>query len=266
VPGRPISLRAVREALFNTLQLACGSWRLTYSGRAPLNEDAENAFLRVVIAWESFLSDWLMSAVVRDPSALGAKFQAELEEWTARKYGLTVQQHHGASLTALKTSLHFSSPSYEEVRQLMDPRGRNIEFDGLREFRGRAEAMVGPTYAVRARSALPQRGRPTDGVVEAATSIRNWLAHRSQYSRSVMQSRLAALANTELTAASFPTSAGSYLKHWLPGPHVTLPEFTRAAQAPGSHAAATPHERRRFLLYVSEYVRIAWRLVPIEDT
>ena len=53
---------------------ACAPWRVTYTGKAPLNEDTENAFLRIVIAWESFLSEWLISVVVRDPTTLGAKF------------------------------------------------------------------------------------------------------------------------------------------------------------------------------------------------
>src|ERR1700732_3412762 len=254
MPGRPISLRALREGLFTTLRVACASWQVTYIGRAPLNEDAENAFLRVVIAWESFLSDWLISAVVRDPSALGAKFQVELEDWTARKYGVKAQQRDAAGLTALNTSLRFTSPSYEEVRPALDPKGRNIEFDVLRDFRAKAESMVAANYVARARGIVPQRGRPADGIVEAATGIRNWLAHRSQFSHAVMQSRLANLFSAELVSPSFPTSAGGYLKHVLLGPLVTLPQFTGAAQSAGHQAPTGQYEGRRFLLYVSEYV------------
>ena len=239
---------------------------MTYTGKAPLNEDTENAFLRIVIAWESFLSEWLISAVVRDPTTLGAKFQRELEEWTARKYGLTVREHQAATgLTALKTSLHFSSPSYSEVRQLLDPRGYNIEFKSLDDFCNQAQELTAQ-YAARTHGLVPRRGHANHGIVEAATSIRNWLAHHSPFSHAVMQSRLAALANAELAQASFPTSAGGYLKHHLSGAAVGLPQFTAAAQPSGSQAPIDPYERRRFLLYCAEYVRVAWRLVPIDDT
>lgn len=101
--GRPISLRAVRERLLTAIRNACVPWRATYSGKAPLNEDAENAFLRIVVAWETFLSDWLVSAVVRDPTVLGTKYQHDLEEWLAGKYGLSVADYQAAThLPALK--------------------------------------------------------------------------------------------------------------------------------------------------------------------
>ncbi len=265
--GRPISLRAVRERLLTAIRNACVPWRATYSGKAPLNEDAENAFLRIVVAWETFLSDWLVSAVVRDPTVLGMKYQNDLEEWLASKYGLSVADYQAAThLSALKATLHFASPTFEEVRTLLDPRGRNIEFRDLKDFRARAERLAAPSYATRARSAIPQSGRPNDGVVEAASAIRNWLAHRSPLSREEMRTRLASLRDANLASAGFPSSAGGYLKHLTVGPAVKLPLFTPAAQPAGTQPTSDPYGRRRIVLYANEYVRIAWRLVPIEDT
>src|SRR5438128_458274 len=92
MPGRPLSLRAVRERLFDSLRTACLSWHVGFAGRAPTNEDTENSFLRLITSWETFLSNWIIYAVVRDPSVLVAKLQADLSEWLARKYGMTAPE------------------------------------------------------------------------------------------------------------------------------------------------------------------------------
>jgi hypothetical protein len=147
VAGRPNSLRAVRESLFTAMRIACSSWRATYVGRAPLNDDVENAFLRLVRAWESFMSDWSITAVVRDPSAIAARLDAELQEWVAKRYGLSQQELQQPGFTpALKASLSLSQPTYEDLRRLLDPRGRNVEFDSLRDFTKFAKDNVAQPY------------------------------------------------------------------------------------------------------------------------
>jgi|SRR5579864_1812443 len=267
LPGRPYSLRAVREQLFTAMRVACTPWRNDYAGRAPLNDDAENAFLRAVGAWETFLSGWTIGAVVRDPRTLQSRLVHELDEWVAKKYGMSHQELvQSGMIHALKATLSLSQPTYEDVRKLLDPRGRHIEFDSVREFAKYAHQNVAQTYAVRATAAVPQPASIADGVVEAATALRNWLTHGSPHSRDALRQSLAALHDPELQAAALPTSGGRYLKGFHQGAVVSLPEFTPSAQAPGTQAVVRHYERRTILLLGAEFARIAWILVPIEET
>lgn len=265
--GRPHSLRAVREQLFTAMRLACAPWRSDYAGRAPLNEDAENAFLRLVGAWEAFLSDWTISTVVRDPTVLASRLSHELDEWVAKRYGMSPQELLQSGLVvALKASLTLSQPTYEDLRKLLDSKGRNIEFDSMRGFAKYAQENAALAYSGRAAAAVPNQGAVNDGVVEAASALCNWLTHGSPYSRERLRVKLAALNDPELRAAHLPTSGGRYLKGWHAGPDVTLPEFTASAQPVGAQPAVRNYERRTMLLYSSEFVRIAWTLAPIQET
>jgi hypothetical protein len=265
--GRPISLRAVRERFFTSLRDACAPWRIGYSGRAPLNQETENAFLRIVVAWETFQSEWLISVVTRDPSQLAKKLGDDFDQWSASKYGISPAAYQGAATPrALKTTLHLASPTHDEVRELLDPRGFNISFDGLQGLKTKSAQFAIAAYLNRVTAIVPQPGQPQAGVVEAATSIRNWLAHRSRSALGEMRGCLAGLHNQDLHVAAFSGSPGGYLKVLVPGAPVVLPLSSAAANPAGIPAQTHPYQRRRLLLYCAEYIRVAWSLVPIQDT
>jgi hypothetical protein len=136
----------------------------------------------------------------------------------------------------------------------------------IHDFAKYAKENTTQVYVARAVATVPHQGAVHQGVIEAASALRNWLTHGSPYSRETLRKRLAALVDPELFSADLPTSGGRYLKGWSPGPNPTLPEFTASAQPAGTQPATRNYERRRMLLFCGAYVRTAWTLAPIEET
>jgi hypothetical protein len=86
-------------------------------GDAGLKKNASvDAFLNVVIGWESFLSDWHIAAINRDSSAL----TEDLEQWIK---GRLAEKPALALLLSLSIPKH---PDLALVRELLDPTGRNV--------------------------------------------------------------------------------------------------------------------------------------------
>ena len=81
-----------------------------------------------------------------------------------------------------------------------------------------------------------------------------------------MRGCLASLHNQGLHVAAFSGSPGGYLKVLVPGAPVVIPLSSAAANPAGIPAPIHPYQRRRLLLYCAEYIRVAWSLVPIQDT
>src|SRR5207245_885585 len=105
-----------------------------------------------------------------------------------------------------------TNPTYNEVQELLDPKGYNISFEGLVGLKTKTDLFAIPPYGARVANIVPLQGQAQDGVVVAATAIRNWLAHRSRSSRNDMRNCLTGLHHQELRIAAFSGSAGAYLK------------------------------------------------------
>jgi hypothetical protein len=270
MPGRPISFRAVRERFFDDLREAASPWRVGATSRAPNVEAVENAFLRVVIGWEVFLSEWLTTGVVRDPLVFESQLQAEVDNWVLNKYAMTAAQLAVSGFPpSLRATVRLANPPGDEIRHLIDPSGDNVKLGSnvKRDWPKTANRFLSQGYATRVVAAVPAAGRANVGIVEAAVGIRNALAHRSRRSVTEMKSRLSALPSAALRVASL-ASVGGYLKHRPAGvpAYVRIPDRTPAALAAGTLVATQRYLRCRFMIFCEEFVRIAWILSPVGDT
>ena len=269
--GRPRSLRAVRERFFDDLRDAAEPWRVGSEVSSPIIESVENAFLRIVIGWEVFLSEWVVTCVVREPQVFEAQLQAEVDIWILEKYAMTSTQLTASGFPpSLNATVRLASPSADEIRHLIDPRGNNVRLGSnvKKEWPKTAGRLLSTGYSARVTSAVPLPGRANVGVIEAGVAIRNALAHRSGRSTAEMKLRLSTMASGALRVASLSTSVGSYLKHKPAGTHayVNIPNRTAAALPAGTAVAIQRYERRRFMIFCEEFVRVAGLLSPVADT
>jgi hypothetical protein len=150
-------------------------------GDAGLKKNASvDAFLNVVIGWESFLSDWHIAAINRDSSA----FTAEAEQWIKRRI---------AERPALAPLLSLAIPKHPDlalVRDLLDPTGRNIALWPKAKWIERATKELVDPYRAKV-TAVSDRDHK---LIDAAVQVRNCVAHRSRAATVAMNDALVKLS------------------------------------------------------------------------
>lgn len=150
-------------------------------GDAGLKKNASvDAFLNVVIGWESFLSDWHIAAINRDSSA----FTAEAEQWIKRRM---------AERPALAPLLSLAIPKHPDlalVRDLLDPTGRNIALWPKAKWIERATKELVNPYRAKVTAVSDRDHR----LIDAAVQVRNCVAHRSRAATVAMNDALGKLS------------------------------------------------------------------------
>lgn len=129
---------------------------------------AADAFMALAVAWESFMSQWLVGAVNRDASQAVASLDQKLREHAEGK--LRVPAGHVAATLVTKGHL-----SMAEVRRLLDPKDYNVVIRDRSELRDFATEWLAGPYRAHALAVTPFQFTP----VLLTRLIRNALAHRS---------------------------------------------------------------------------------------
>jgi hypothetical protein len=223
--ARKMDLRKTRQTFVEVLDNGHAVWES--SGSAPRDRRktvAEDIFLRYVVGWETFVSEWFIGCVNRDASRYKRAFEQRMNNWlqaeATKQYG-----RYKATFPAPSLSLS-RHPKLEEVRELLDPREGNIEFRSLAELAERANQELAPRYASRT-SALVNAG--ADEIVDAALAIRNALAHRSRRAVREMNQRVGAFPSYPSLRKQTMSSAGigTYLTARIPAGEARLLVFRR---------------------------------------
>jgi hypothetical protein len=231
-----MDLRRTRQTFVDVLDNGAAVWESSASApRERRKTAAEDIFLRFVVGWEAFVSEWFIGCVNRDATRYKRTIEQRMNNWlqteARRQY-----PRYKATFPAPTLSLK-RHPNLEEVRELLDPREGNIEFHTFGDLVERANQELAPRYGTRT-SVLLNAG--ADEIVDAALAIRNALAHRSRRAVREMNQRVGA----------FPSYA-------------TLRKRKMSSDGIGTYLnARTPGGETRLLVFRREFSRIAQVLVP----
>lgn len=139
----------------------------------------EHTFLAAAVLWESFVSDLLIAYVNRDASRFAVHLRNALETDLAPK-----QREIYSRYASLSIPQHIKKA---DVVSLIDANGNNITFSNFASLEDAAGRWLAPAHAVR----ITGRSDLEKATVNAAISIRNHIAHRSQRSLTAMNAALA---------------------------------------------------------------------------
>jgi hypothetical protein len=196
---------------------------------------AENSFLRLAIGWDVFVSDWFIGCASHDTTRFRRTLESRMLPDLQSVLTKSVLQAHLPKAQP-PTSTLARQPGLKVVRDLLDPAGRNLEFDSLQRLIQEAADKLAPRYAKRAAS-LPAMGMAD--VIEPTIKIRNAIGHRSPKSVTEMYERIRAIAAI---------------------PALRKPSVSK--DGVGTYLAASIAGRPRFLIFKDHFVSIANTLVP----
>jgi hypothetical protein len=197
---------------------------------------AEDIFLRMVVAWEEFISNWYIAAVNHDASTFKATIERRLREWQEQAVRDSPYDRYADAFRAPVLAIG-RNPSVATVHQLLDPREANIEFRSLDDLLRRSADLLVNQFVARVGQV---DGAGGGEIIDAALAIRNVLAHRSAQAVRIMNERV----------ADFPT-------------YPALRKQSMSKDGIGTYlAAATPGGAARLLVFKTELERIAQVLVP----
>jgi len=231
-----MDLRRTRQTFVDVLDGGEAVWDSAVSVPPERRKTAaEDIFLRFVVGWETFVSEWFIGCVNRDASRYRQAFETRMNNWlqteVESKYGRYKVVFPPPTLSLSK------NPNLDAVRDLLDPSEGNIEFRGLQELTQRANQELAPRYAARTAALM---GAGANEIVDAALAIRNALAHRSRRAVREMNRRV----------GEFPSYA-------------VLRKQTMSSDGIGTYLnAKTPGGEARLLVFRREFGRIARVLVP----
>lgn len=231
-----MDLRRTRQTFVDVLNGGEAVWDSSASApRERRKTVAEDIFLRFVVGWETFVSEWFIGCVNRDASRYRQAFEKRMNNWLQAE--ANTQYARFKVVFPPPTLLLSRNPNLEEVRDLLDPREGNIEFRTLQDLAERANQELAPRYAARTATLM---GAGANEIVDAALAVRNALAHRSRRAVREMNQRV----------GEFPS-------------YPVLRKKTMSSDGIGTYLnARTPGGEARLLVFRREFSRIAVLLVP----
>jgi hypothetical protein len=226
--ARKMDLAKLRDGYAAALAVGADTWADQPASAPRRKTIAEDIFLRFVIGWETFLSEWFIGCVSHDTTQYRVTVEKRMQSWltveVARSdYGPN-SRHRGVfpppTLSLAKT------PLVDEVRELLDPKRGNTEFATFSDLSRRANQELVASYASRVNT-LAAAG--ADEIVDAAIGIRNALAHRSRRAVTIMNQRVAAFPSYPQQRKNHMSSdgIGAYLAARTSGGDVRLVMFKR---------------------------------------
>jgi hypothetical protein len=172
--ARTRDLRKIRDTFVATLDTGEQVW-VEAAGTARRKTVAEDIFLRMVVSWEEFISEWFIGAVSHDATKFKATMEARLARWQADTLKGSSYERYSVAFRAPILAIG-KNPTVDTVRELVDPGEGNIEFRSCEDLLRRSADLLVPTYTGRVGAV---DGAGGGEIIDAALAIRNVLAHRS---------------------------------------------------------------------------------------
>lgn len=231
---RTVDLRKVRSTFERVLTDGVATWNdLNTSPRRKIV--AEDVFLRMGVAWETFISDWFIGVINHDSSRFRKVQERKMDDWLLEAIGGSPYSRYESAFAKPLLDLA-KNPKIARVRELLDPGEGNIEFRSFDDLRRRCRDHHVSKFVARVELLDPAGGE----IIEATLAMRNTLAHRSSRAVRVMNECVAALPSYPMLRKEkmSKNGIGTYL----------------AADAGAGEA--------RLVRYATELERIAQILVP----
>jgi hypothetical protein len=224
--ARLMDVKKVRSTFTDVLDDGQAAWDQSQKADPARRKTvAEDILLRFVVGWEAFASEWFVACLNHDARQFKKSTDKKIESWFRKE--LANSPYGGHKLQASAPTLLLSKqPPVSVVRALLDPHGRNIEFENFQAFTDRAHRELAQAYAGRAQALL---NAGASEIVDAGLSIRNTIAHRSQNAVKVMNEQIAAFPSYPDLRKKRVSSAGvgTYLNAHTPAGEARLVVFRR---------------------------------------
>lgn len=165
---------------------------------------AEQFVFNIVVYWEVFINDLLLSYLVMSPR----QFSNNLKE----KIQKSMTDRYGSSAARLVSFRYPRRLSISQASSLADPKNFNISITSASQLSERANYFLSARYA-----RLFVLSQEDLQFIDFLIAIRNYLAHRSDGSRSVLKDSVSSLSgkNAGLRKVSI-LNIGTYLKEKNP--------------------------------------------------
>ena len=189
--ARTKSLRKLGDSYIATLDNAEATWaevKRTERRKAA----AEDIFLRMVVGWEEFVSDWFIGALNHDATRYKANQEQKLAEWLRNAIDQSEYARFADCFRPPKLTAIDRYPPVATVRRLLDPDEKNIEFRTFQHLLKRSTDCHASKFISRIAGLKAFGG---DEIIDAALAIRNVLAHRSTKALRTMNERVAAFSH-----------------------------------------------------------------------
>lgn len=160
---------------------------------------AEQFALNVVVLWEVFLNELLISYLIMSPS----RFSKNLEE---RVYQ-SMKKRYGSSLSQMIKFTFPSELTFSKASLLVDPEELNISVKSADQLAQKANELLSARYA-KLFTLEPEDAQFIDFVI----ATRNFLAHRSGGARTKLKSAIVPLTGINSTLQGSISHIGTYLK------------------------------------------------------
>ena len=172
LPVRKASPNDVIDSFVQSTSADLADWQIIDASLHDLRlrrRVASDAFLALAVAWETFLSQWLIAAVNRDSSTAVTYLSQRLQDHATNE--LRVPQTHVSA--TLITKNHFT---LDLARQLLDPHDSNVVLRERRELKVFADRWLAASYRQQLAAITSYQFKP----VLATRLVRNALAHQSE--------------------------------------------------------------------------------------
>ncbi|HVW82528.1 MAG TPA: hypothetical protein VHC68_01105 [Candidatus Paceibacterota bacterium] len=160
---------------------------------------AEQFVFNIVVFWEVFLNELLLTYLVASPK----RFLSNLKD----RMGQSVKERYGGGAAQM---LKFNSPrsiSLAKAAALADPKDFNLTAESADQLTKRANDLL------EAKFAKPFTLDPDDAqFLDYLVCLRNFLAHRSTSSRNKLRIAVSALQNSNNDLNGSISNIGTYLK------------------------------------------------------
>ena len=139
---------------------------------------SETMLHSVYVGFEVFLSDLMLAYINRDFSAYQENLKGRINASVSTKFGVGA-----AARTTFAVSRQIN---IQDLEQLIDPTGSNLTFKDVSELQSKFADWVVPAYGAGA-GALSESDKL---LIDTTRAIRNFIAHRSEGSKRVMNDKL----------------------------------------------------------------------------
>ena len=235
-PGVPrtVDLKKIRKSFVGVVDDGTATWN-DLGSSARRKTVAEDVFLRMGVAWETFISDWFIGAINHDASRFRKVLERKMTAWLNQEVDSSPYKNHASAFPAPRLSIG-KNPKIATVRELLDPGEGNIEFRSYDDLRHRSRDHHVPKFVAR----IEQLDGAGAEIIEATLAMRNALAHRS----------VKAVKQMNTLVAAFPS-------------YPSLRKATMSKNGIGTYLAADAGAGdARLLAYATELKRISVILIP----
>ncbi len=161
---------------------------------------AEQFTLNILVLWEVYLSDLLISYLTLSPKRYRDSWKEKVKQSIGDRFGPMAP-----GMVKFSVPKTFTVP---KARALVDPKQFNVTFQTADVLSSRANELLAAEYA-RLFTLEPE----DSAFVNFVIAIRNFLAHRSPSARKLLRDRTAVMAGANAAYSGDIANVGGYLKH-----------------------------------------------------